>query len=319
MAAPRPFRFGVGPSGLLADVAPAWRATVAELEALGFDSVCLGDHLSMMGPFPALAAAAAWSERLALALTVAGNDYRSPVLLAQEAMTVQAISGGRFELGLGAGWDAGDYRQLGIELETPGARIDRLAEAIRIVKLYCDGEPFDFAAEHYRLEGVVPAVRGPRPPLMIGGGGPRILALAAREADIVGVNVPLGGADLRSSLAAGATAAERVQAAVEIVRTAAGARFEEIELHVNVLACEVTESEAAGAARTAEVAQGLGVSAEDLAESPFVLVGTADAVLAKLRRVRERLGFSYFTVPRAAAAGLAPLLPALRAGEAVAG
>jgi probable F420-dependent oxidoreductase len=307
-----PLRFGVGPSGLLADLAPTWRATVAEIEAMGFDSICLGDHLSMMGPLPALAAAAAWSERLTLGLTVAGNDYRSPLLLAQEAMTVQAISGGRFELGLGAGWDAGDYRQLGIELERPGARIERLAEAIQIVKLYCAGEPFDFTGEHYRLEGVTPTVRGPRPRLMIGGGGPRMLALAAREADIVGVNVPLGGADLRASLAAGATAAQRVEAAVEIVRAAAGERFGQIELQVNVLACEVTESEAAAAARTAVVAERLGVAPADLAESPFVLVGTGDALVAKVRRLRERLGFSYFTIPRAAAAGLAPLLPTLR-------
>jgi probable F420-dependent oxidoreductase len=314
VATRRPFRFGVGPSGLLADLAPKWRATVAEIETMGFDSVCLGDHLSMMGPFPALAAAAAWSERLTLALTVAGNDYRSPVLLAQEAMTVQAISGGRFELGLGAGWDAADYRQLGIELERPGARIDRLAEAIQIVKLYSAGEPFDFAGEHYRLEGVAPAVRGPRPPLMIGGGGPRVLRLAAREADIVGVNVPLGEADLSASLAAGATAAERAEAAVEIVRAAAGERFEEIELHVNVLACEVTDSAAAATERTAAVAARLGVAPAELAESPFVLVGTAGALVAKLERLRERLGFSYFTVPRAAAAGLAPLLPALRGG-----
>jgi len=292
---------------------------VTGLEAMGFDSVCLGDHLSMMGPLPALAAAAAWSERIALGLTVAGNDYRSPVLLAQEAMTVQAISGGRFELGLGAGWDARDYRQLGIPLERPGARIDRLEEAIRIVKLYCDGEPFDFAGEHYRLEGVVPAVRGPRPRLMIGGGGPRVLRLAAREADIVGVNVPLSGADLSASLASGATAAERAEAAVAVVRAAAGERFEEIELHVNVLACEVTESEDAAARRTAAVAEGLGVSAADLAESPFVLVGTAAALGAKLRRLRERLGFSYFTVPLPAAAGLAPLLPALRESEAATG
>lgn len=310
MAARRPFRFGVGPSGLLADLAPKWRATVAEIEAMGFDSVCLGDHLSMMGPLPALAAAAAWSERLTLALTVAANDYRSPVLLAQEAMTLQAISGGRFELGLGAGWDAADYRQLGIELERPGARIDRLAEAIQIVKLYGAGEPFDFAGDHYRLEGVEPAVRGPRPKL-IGGGGPRVLRLAAREADIVGVNVPLGGADLSASLAAGATAAERVEAAVELVRAAAGARFEEIELHVNVLACEVTESEAAATERTAAVAARLGVAPAELAESPFVLVGTAEALVAKLQRLREHLGFSYFSVPRAAAADLAPLLPAL--------
>lgn len=314
-AGPRPFRFGVGPSGLLADAAPRWRTTVASLEESGFDSICLGDHLSMMGPFPALAAAAAWTRRIALGLTVAGNDYRSPVLLAQEAMTVQALSGGRFELGLGAGWDADDYRQLGIELERPGARIDRLEEAIRIVKLYCAGEPFDFAGEHYRLEGVVPAVRGPRPRLTIGGGGPRILRLAAREADIVGVNVPLGGADLRSSLAAGATAAARVEKAVEVVRAAAGERFGEIELHVNVLVCEVTASDGAAEERLVAVAGRLGVAAADLAESPFVLVGTPDALLAKLRRVRERLGFSYFTVPHSAAAALAPLLPALRASE----
>jgi probable F420-dependent oxidoreductase len=307
----RPFRFGVGPSGLLGDLAGDWRRTVAEIEGLGYSSLCLGDHLTMMGPLPALAAAAAWSERLALGLMVAGNDYRSPLLLAQEAMTVAALSGGRLELGLGAGWDAADYRQLGIPFDRPGTRIDRLAEAIRIVKLYCAGEPFDFAGEHYRLEGVTPAVRGPRPRLMIGGGGPRVLALAAREADIVGINVPLGGADLRSSLAAGATAAERVDAAVERVRTAAGERLAEIELHVNVLACEVSASEADAAARTAAVATRLGVEPADLADSPFVLIGTAPALLAKLRRLREQLGISYFTVPLAAAAGLAPLLPEL--------
>lgn len=311
MAALRPFRFGVGPSGLLGDLAGGWRQTVEEVDSLGYSSLCLGDHLSMMGPLPALAAAAAWSERLALGLMVAGNDYRAPLLLAQEAMTVEAISGGRLELGLGAGWDTGDYRQLGMPFDRPGARIDRLAEAIRIVKLYCAGEPFDFAGDHYRLEGVVPSVRRPRPRLMIGGGGPRVLSLAAREADIVGINVPLGGADLRSSLAAGATAAERVAAAVETVRTAAGPRLTEIELHVNVLACEVSASEEDAAARTAAVAERLGVEPAELADSPFVLIGTTAALLAKLRRLRERLGISYFTVPLAAAAGMAALLPEL--------
>lgn len=306
----RPFRFGVGPAGLRGDAASEWRATVTELERAGFDAVCLGDHLSMMAPLPALAAAAAWSERLTVALTVAGVDYRSPVLLAQEAMTVSALSGGRFELGLGAGWDAADYRQLGLPLERIGVRVSRLAEAIRIVRLYGAGEPFDFAGEHYRLEGVVPAVRGPRPRLMIGGGGPRMLALAAREADVVGINVPLGGADLRASLAAGTTAADRVEAAVETVRAAAGPRLAEIELHVNVLACEIDGADPAG--RTAAVAAGLGVGAADLVDSPFVLIGDSDSVAAKLRRLRERLGISYFTVPRAAAADLARLLPRLR-------
>jgi probable F420-dependent oxidoreductase len=264
----------------------------------------------MMAPLPALAAAAAWSERLTLALTVAGVDYRSPVLLAQEAMTVSALSGGRFELGLGAGWDAADYRQLGMPLDRIGVRISRLAEAIRIFRLYCAGDPFDFAGEHYRLEGVVPSVHGPRPRLMIGGGGPRMLTLAAREADIVGINVPLGGADLRASLAAGATAAERVEAAVETVRAAAGPRLAEIELHVNVLACEIDGPDPE--ARTAAAATGLGVEPADVVDSPFVLIGDADTVAAKLHRLRERLGISYFTVPRAAAGDMARLLPGLR-------
>lgn len=310
MAAPRPFRFGVGPSGLLADAAADWRATVTDLERAGFDAICLGDHLSMMAPLPALAAAAAWSERLTLALTVAAVDYRSPLLLAQEAMTVSALSGGRFELGMGAGWDASDYRQLGLPLDRVGVRISRLAEAIEVVRLYCAGEPFDFDGEHYRLEGVVPTVRGPRPRLMIGGGGPRVLALAAREADVVGINVPLGAADLRTSLASGATASERVEAAVETVRAAAGPRLAEIELHVNVLACEIDGADPA--ARTAAVADRLGVDPAEVVDSPFILIGDADTVVAKLWRLRERLGISYFTIPRSAAADLAPLLPRLR-------
>jgi len=310
MAAPRPFRFGVGPSGLLADAAADWRATVADLERAGFDAVCLGDHLSMMAPLPALAAAGAWSERLTLALTVAAVDYRSPLLLAQGAMTVSALSGGRFELGIGAGWDAADYRQLGLPFDRVGVRVSRLAEAIEVVRLYCAGEPFDFEGEHYRLEGVKPTVRGARPRLMIGGGGPRVLTLAAREADVVGINVPLGGADLRTSLASGATASERVEAAVETVRVAAGPRLAEIELHVNVLACEIDGADPA--ARTAAVADRLGVDPAEVVDSPFVLIGDTDTVVTKLRRLRERLGISYFTIPRSAAADLAPLLPRLR-------
>lgn len=206
--------------------------------------------------------------------------------------------------------DAADYRQLGLPLDRIGVRISRLAEAIRIVGLYCAGEPFDFAGEHYRLEGIVPAVRGPRPRLMIGGGGPRMLALAAREADIVGINVPLGGADLRTSLAAGATAADRVEAAVETVRAAAGPRLAETDLHVNVLACAIDGPDPE--ARTAAVASGLGLRPADLVDSPFVLIGDADTVAAKLHRIRERLGISYFTIPRAAAADLARLMGRLR-------
>ena len=352
MSAPRPFRFGVGPAGLLGAAADGWSETVREYERLGYATVCLGDHLSMMGPLPALAAAGAASERIGLGLMVAGNDYRQPLLLAQDAATVQALSGGRLELGIGAGWDQADYRQLGIEMERPGARIERLAEAVAIVKRYlasgvvgcgadaatsgaangaggsrangggangaggpaeggeaggAPGEHFSFHGEHYRLEDVAPCpVPLSAPPrLMIGGGGPRVLALAAREADIVGINVPLRGADVRDSIAAGDTAAARVEAAVAGIRAAAGARFDEIELHVNVLFCAVSDDPEP---RLAKAAERLAVPVAELEDSPFVLVGGEAELEAKLRRLRERLGISYFTVDAAAAEPFAPVV-----------
>ena len=317
----RPFRFGVGPAGLIGAAADGWVETVREYERLGYSTVCLGDHLSMMGPLPALAAAGAASERIGLGLMVAGNDYRQPLLLAQDAATVQALSGGRLELGIGAGWDRADYRQLGIEMERPGLRIERLAEAVTIVKRYLAsapsgagapgaGEPFSFHGEHYRLDEVAPCpVPLSAPPrLMIGGGGPRVLALAAREADVVGINVPLRSADVRDSIAAGGTAATRVEAAVAGIREAAGARFERIELHVNVLFCDVTDDPEP---RLASASRLLAVPVAELEDSPFVLVGGAAELEAKLRRLRERLGISYFTVDAAAAESLAPIVQRL--------
>ncbi len=278
-----------------------------QYEALGYSTVCVGDHLSMMGPLPALAAAAAWTDRLQLGLTVAGNDYRSPLLLAQDAATVQALSGGRLELGLGAGWNAADYRQLGIDFEEPGIRIERLAEAVEIVKRYLGGEAFSFSGRYYAVEEVEPLAvpLAGAPKLMIGGGGPRMLALAAREADIVGINLPLRRGDLRTSIRSGAAAGTWATAAVQAVRQAAGDRFDDLELHVNVLYCEVVDQ--AGPALAAAAAA-LAVDVDQLADSPFVLIGSEDEIAAKLLRLRERLGISYYTVHAEAAAKLAPLV-----------
>lgn len=304
------FRFGVGPAGILGGAAPDWRQTVARIERLGYSTLCVGDHLSMMGPLPALAAAAAWTERIGLGSAVAGNDYRSPLLLAQDAATVQALSGGRLELGIGAGWDRADYRQLGLEFESPGRRIERLGEAVTIVKRYLAGGAFSFHGDHYELDEVVPLpVPLPRQPrIMIGGGGPRILSLAAREADVVGINVPLRGADVRQSIAAGDTAGDRVAAAVETIRAAAGERFAELELHLNLLYCHVTDDPEP---RLEAAARGLGLAVEEVAESPFVLIGEEAEIEAKLLRVRERLGITYFTLDLAAAEQMAPIVARL--------
>lgn len=301
------FRFGVGPGGLFGSAAVGWRETVTRYEALGYSTVCVGDHLSMQGPLPALAAAAAWTERIGVGVMVADNDYRSPLLLAQDAATVQALSGGRLELGLGAGWDPADYRQLGLDFERPGVRIERLRESVDIVKRYLGGEGFSYSGRHYVLDDVRPlAVPVAEPPkLMIGGGGRQVLALAAREADIVSINLPLNGADLQSSIRSGAAAADWVAGAVETVRQAAGDRFCGLELHVNVVYCDVVDD---AGPQLAAAAKALSVDPGLLADSPFVLIGDEDDIADKLQRLRRRLGISYYTVDAGAAEALAPVV-----------
>jgi len=192
----RPFRFSANVPTTLTPVA-AWKDTLAKMEDAGFAAVAIADHFTggySLEPMVALTAAAMCSRTLRVQTAVLGNDYRHPVLVHRMAATLDVLSEGRFELGLGAGWMSSDYDAAGLDYDTPGRRIDRLAETIAIVKGLFGDEPFSFVGKSYHvhdLDGVPKPVQRPHPPLLIGGGGKRVLRLAGREADIVGINANL--------------------------------------------------------------------------------------------------------------------------------
>jgi probable F420-dependent oxidoreductase len=190
----RAFRFGVIAEQM--STATAWHDRARRVETLGYSTLLIRDHFIPEGfghqfaPFSALATAAAVTTRLRVGTMVLGNDYRHPVLLAKEAATLDQLSAGRFELGIDAGWMRNEYLQAGMRYDPPGVRIGRLAEAIRVIKGLCAGAPLHFTGEHYRIAGLEsysPPVQRPHPPLLIGGSKRRVLELAGREADSVGI------------------------------------------------------------------------------------------------------------------------------------
>jgi len=288
-----PFRFGVTAPTVLSG--PAWVERVRRIEQLGYSIVHVPDHFrDQLAPVPALAAAAMATTRLRVGSLVFSNDFRHPVVLAKEAATLDVLSGGRFELGLGSGWLREEYDQAGISFDAPGTRIERLTEAVGIVKGLLASERVTFSGRHYAiagLQGRPSPVQRPHPPILIGGGGQRTLALAAREASIVGL-VPRarrdgGGLD-RADF--GETAFRQK---IEWVRGAAGDRFDSLELHELIQAVVVTDRRTATAG---QLAARFGVTRELVLETPYVLVGTVDEICASLRERRERYGVSYLTV-----------------------
>jgi probable F420-dependent oxidoreductase len=225
-------------------------------------------------------------------------------VLAKEAATVDALTGGRLELGLGAGWLPADYEQAGIPFDAPRVRFERLAEAVQICRSFFAGGMVTFHGKHYTVEGLAafprPAQR-PRPPIMVGGRQRRTLTFAAREADIVGISMlDRRGPDLPKP----PTFAEKAS----WVRAAAGTRFNEIEIHVNASSVEVTDKPQAALER---IAARLQVSPEEVLDSPATLVGSVDAIVEQLHAWRERCGVSYFVVQPRAMDVLAPVIARL--------
>ena len=208
MANDRRFRFGA--QLLLRRLREEWAAKARRVEELGYSTLCVPDHFDdQLAPIPALVAAAAATTTLRVGTLVLDNDYRHPLLTAKEAATVDVLSGGRFELGMGAGWLRSDYEQSGIACDPPGVRIDRLEEGLAVVKGLLAGGKFSFSGRHYTVTdhpGTPLPVQRPRPPILVGGGGRRILALAGREADIVSVNFDLRSGSIGPQVGATATA-----------------------------------------------------------------------------------------------------------------
>ena len=286
-----------------------WTARARRAEELGYDVLLVPDHLGgQLSPVPALAAVAMATTRLRIGSFVFANDFRQPLVLAREAATLDWLSAGRFEFGIGAGWNTGDYRQLGIPYPRPGLRIERLAEALPLIRRLMGGETVDHEGRHYRLEGarVAPRpVQRPWPPILVGGGGPRLLRVAAREADIVGFLPQFSPRGL--PMVRQATEAETARK-VAIVREAAGARFDALELNMFVGDAGLVGSGRPFVSSLATAAKSV---ATRIVATPYVLYGTLDQLRNELLARRDRLGISYYSIPGHAMEAMAPLVATL--------
>lgn len=306
---PHPFRFGVS-GGALTDP-DEFVGLAVRGEQLGYGTVALSDHLDdQVGPLVGLTAAAAATSEIRLATLVLANDLRNPAVVAKELATLDRYSGGRFEWGIGAGWKTTDYERSGIALDRPGRRIARLAEAIAVMKrCFAPGE-FSHTGEHYRIDALdsrpKPA-QHPHPPLLVAGGGPRVLALAGREADIVGINLSLSAGVLDPSAGASGAPA-RTDEKIEAVRAAAGNRFDRLELQTRVHAVFPTDDREAV---IETLAPGFALSPAEAGAMPHALAGTVDEMCDSIRRWRDRWGISYVTWSADAIETMAPVVERL--------
>lgn len=291
-----PFRFGAA-----ADAAPtraAWVAQVRRAEELGYATFLVADHYTLdFPPIAALMAAADATTAIRVGSLVFDNDFRHPAQLAREVATLDLLSDGRFELGIGAGWRQADYDQVGLPFDGAGVRIDRLIEALAIIKQFFAQESVTFTGTHYRvseLQASPKPLQRPHPPIFIGGGGRRMLTVAGQEADIVGLH-------LKANADGTVDASERTTAALERklawVRQAAGERFASLELSLLASAVVVTDDRhQAAEARARELAAHGGMadtSADMLLADPYLFIGTVEHIVEQITHLRQQFGISY--------------------------
>ena len=309
MSHSRPFRFGVQLHH--ATSAEEWAGLARRAEELGYSSVMMPDHFGeQLAPVPALMAAADATTDLRIGTLVFANDYKHPVVLAKEVATLDVLSGGRFELGIGAGWMNTDYDQSGMQHDRPGVRIDRLVESLTVLKGLFGDDPVDFAGDHYRIagmQGLPKPVQRPHPPFLIGGGGRRILTLAAQEADIVGINPKLTTGEVDSSAARNG-APELTDEKVRWVKEAAGARYDDLELNMLVFAVVITDDRAGTAAMMAPL---FDLDPDIVEDYPLAWIGTEDEIVESLQARRERWDVSYLVVQADAMEAAAPVVARL--------
>jgi probable F420-dependent oxidoreductase len=287
-----------------------WREAASEVERLGYSSLSMPDHLgSQYGPIAALSFAAATTKELRLTNSVLANDLRHPVMLAKEMATLDVLSGGRVELGLGTGWMTSDYRALGLTVDSPAIRLARLAEAVQLLRLVWSGARVEFNGKHYQvgdLEGWPLPTQG-QIPIMLGGAGRRMLGLAAQVADIVSIGINASAGQLTA-----AAYRDAIRSAVDRkigwTREAAGRRWDDLEVCIRVLRAEITDDPEEARRRHA---QQLGLDASDLVDSPHFLIGSPGDMVEAIHRYREELGISYFVVSGDAYPGFAPAVEKL--------
>jgi len=293
----RPFQFMIGTRGLTDRRSLVERARMAE--AIGYSHLTIHDHLApQLAPVPVLTAVAMATDRLRLCPLVFNNDLRHPAVLAQDLATLDLISGGRVVVGIGAGWNEPEYVAAGIPFDPPGVRIDRMVEAVTVLRGLFADVPFSFEGRYYRIsamDGQPKPIQRPRPPFLIGGTRQRVLRVAAREGDIVGLDLRQDRASLLDAFPA------RIDERVGWVRDAAGDRFDRLDLSVLRLlgGVAITDEPLKAAATVAldlERRTGLTIAPSDVLESPYSLIGSVPDLIDKLRRGRDRWGINSILV-----------------------
>jgi len=309
MTASRPFRFGVMAAN--ARSSSEWSETARKAESLGYSTLLMPDHFGdQLSPVPALATAAAVTDTLRVGTLVFANDFRHPAVLAKDTATMDLLSDGRLEVGVGAGWMTEDYAWTGVPHDRPGVRIDRMIEAIEVLRGLWGDEAFSFDGEHYtitEMNGLPKPVQQGGPPVVVGGGGKRVLSTAARLADIVGINPNVGegkiGPEAIASMSADATTEK-----VGWVRDASGDRYDDIEISILKFVTIVTDQRDAVAEK---VGAGMGMDAPTALASPHMIIGSAEQIADELIEQRERWQGSYVTVQSDAIDSFAPIVAAL--------
>jgi probable F420-dependent oxidoreductase len=303
------FRFALQASGAASPA--AWRELARRAEDLGYSTLYVPDHLDdQWAPMLALTVAVEATTTLRVGTLVLDNDFRHPVVLAKEAATLDVISGGRFELGMGAGWASADYQTSGIVQDPPAVRVARLAESLHIMRaMWRDGSA-TFAGEHYDVAGApgmpTPVTPG-GPPLVVGGGSRRVLSLAGTFADIASI-VPSLRAGYVGREVAAESVVEKYTERVRWVREAAGDRADDIELQCWTATVQVVPNPDEVAASLAPL---FGLTSEELREAPVALIGSAPEIVDTLRKRREVLGFSNIVVHEPEIDSLAPVIAEL--------
>ena len=291
----RKFRFGL--TSLGAKSADEWKSKVKRVEALGYSTLQVPDHfIEQIATMPALAVAAAHTNRLRVGSIVCSNDFRHPILLAKEAATIDMLSNGRMELGLGAGWLKAEYEALGIPFDLPGVRVKRLEEAIQVIKSFFQDERVNFDGKYYCIRGekglerIPETVQKPYPPIFMGAGGRQMLTLAAREADIIGLAIKVKmdgtGPDPRDL-------ANSMEEKLAWVKEEAGTRFAQIEFNIQTWAVILTDDRKQAAT---QVSKQFPLPVEMLLNIPYLLIGSEKEIISQLEHYRERYGITYFSV-----------------------
>ena len=309
MAHDRRFRFGIQLSQPLAGL--TWADSARKVESTGYSSLFLPDHFGdQLAPIPAMMAAADATTELKVGALVFDNDYKHPVVMAKEIATIDQLSGGRVEFGLGSGWMRSDYDESGIPYDPPKVRVERFFEGVQIIKGLWSDEPVTFEGEHYTItahNGLPKPTTPGGPPLLIGGGAPRMLRFAGAHADIVGVNPSIHSGAIDGDAARDA-AADRFDQKIAWVKEGAGDRFDELELNVLVFLAQVTD-DADGVAEM--MAPLFGSTPDMVKETPAAVFGTVDAICEQLEARRDRWGVSYYVFQGDALDSMAPVVARL--------